>query len=164
MELIKKVNIHTALILIIATLLISNLIVTYAPLTFSRTYKGATDIRTLDGVKATVMWTARYKAPPVMPEELKLDTEQKIDLYVAMRILTTLCNYTADNLSTKTLEEIQVKFDSRDMVKALMKGNVEIMKKLNMIKSVKIHGVVFEQQYLDNLKQKTQMANNIKNQ
>lgn len=152
-----KSNIIIGLLILIAVLLISAITLMFTPININRKYTHNSEVLTSDISKININWTAKYKAPMILPESEKLDIEKKIQIYVTIRLYSVTMRYSSVHLNHMSLEELQMIFDAEDIVKKILRdSDTDILEKLRNIKSVKLNKIWFEkemrQEKIDSLK------------
>jgi hypothetical protein len=144
----RNLNIVFALF---ALIMIGWVVIT-TPININRTCNFETKAFTRDAALITVKWSAIYKAPLIIPKEIKLDAEDKIEIYGSARIHTFIRFNGAKYFSETDIKEMQKEFDETDVIKGLIRL---FDNKIDNVKSIKLDSVKIEEllkQRLDSLK------------
>jgi hypothetical protein len=139
MEESKKSNIIIGLLIAIFVVLIGAVLI-LAQVDFIHRSDFSTIAISKDGVKLQVCYTIKFKAPLIMPSEIRKDAERKMKIYGNMRIRGFCVQYDALALIKRDLNILQMEFDGKDIIGDIIRslGIQGISDKLEKIKTVKI--------------------------
>jgi hypothetical protein len=146
MEESKKSNIVIGLLVLIIIILVSAWAFVYAPINVTRNYSDSTYVCTRDGLKGIVCWSTKYKAPLIMPKEIKLETQDKIKLYTDITLKSFFLLRLSHPISDYGVNKIQSEFNEQDDMQRKFARifHMEGFENLKNLKSIKIETVRFE--------------------
>jgi hypothetical protein len=152
----NKTNIIIALLTTIVLILIVSFVSVIAPINIGRKYSNFSQTHTIDAVLVKVNWTVKYKAPLIIPKEIKEDIEKKIDIYVGMRLFALINRSKAIELFKLGTENgaLQEAFDRKNVIDFLIELSPELSKQLSNIKYVRLNEITFEKAFKDYLDKK----------
>jgi len=140
----KQFKIVVGLQALILLLFLGTWVCVLKPINVNRICFFTTEAITPDGVHLSIDWSVKYKAPIVLPEELRTDIERKVEIYGRMRIHMFALIHRGETLSKMSVEEIQKQFDDEDVIKEIMKMSPELSRKLQNINSLKLLNIKYE--------------------
>jgi len=121
------------------------------PIYITRTYTAKTQSVTLDAVRLDVNWTAKYKAPLILPKELREDAEMKIELYGVARVHAFTVTHTGVYLYNMGKAQMQKEFEDTDGIREIIRL---FTPKIDNVKSVIINEIQFELYFKDKVKER----------
>ena len=150
----QKSNTAIKILVAIIVLLVGTWIVIYSPINIGRKYTHVSQTHTVDAVKVKLNWTVKYKAPLIIPKELKDDIESKIEIYVGFRLYAFINREKAFDLLelSKVDNGLQKAFDQDNFIDAILQLSPDLAKQLSNIKYIKLNGISFEKHFEEWLK------------
>ena len=121
------------------------------PINITRTYTANTKSVTLDAVYVNVNWTAKYKAPLILPKEIRKDAEMKIEMYGVARVHAFTITHTGVYIYNMGKAQMQKEFDDTDGIRELIRI---FSPKIDNVKSLIINEMQFEPYFKDKIKER----------
>jgi hypothetical protein len=152
----NKTNIIIALLTTIVLILVVSFVSIVAPINIGRKYENFSQTHTRDAVLVKINWTVKYKAPLILPKEIKEDIEKKIDIYVGMRLFALINSTKAIDLFRLGTENgaLQEAFDKKGIIDFLIELSPDLSKQLSNIKYIRLNQITFEKAFKDYLDKK----------
>jgi hypothetical protein len=152
----NKTNIIIALLVTIVLILIVSFVSVISPVNIGRKYVHYSQTHTYDAVLVKIDWTVKYKAPLIIPKEIKKDIERNIDIYVGARLFALIKTNTAIDLFRLGTETgaLQEAFDKKNIIDFIVELSPELSEKLSNIKYIKLNQITFEKAFKDYLDKK----------
>jgi hypothetical protein len=153
MEESKKSNIIIGLLVTILVILIL-IVVIFVPINVMHSSSFDTTAMSADMIKVDIVYTVKFKAPIIFPDEIRKDAERKIKIYADMRIAGFIAKERAIVLKDATLHTLQMGFDSEDVLGDIIRNlNIpNVSDKIDKIKSVRFNSLKFDTFFEDNIK------------
>jgi len=151
-----KFNLIIGLLITLIVLFVSTFVIFLTPINFRHTASFKTIAMTSDLIKVKVDYTITYKAPLIIPDEIKRDAHNKMGIYGNMRICAFIGQHKAITLKETDLSILRVALNSTDTLGDIIKAlNVpDISDKIDKIKQVEINGFDFDPIFEDMFKKR----------
>jgi hypothetical protein len=141
-----KFNLIIGMLITLIILFVSTFVIFLTPINFRHTASFKTIAITSDWVKVKVNYTVTYKAPLIIPDEMKRDALGKMCIYGNIRIGAFVAQHKAIALKETDLRILRVALNSTDTLGDIIKSlNIpEISDKIDKIKQIEIIGFDFD--------------------